>query len=299
MSDKALNDKLGQVLGFANGGIPEGDPNKSSAQKRLVRSLENLVPAFWDMEIDNLARIIEVAGTKNLLGRLMEADPKALGLEIRRQRPKYLMLYQDPDYLERLRIRNTPFEELIEQCRPGLLRHVLDFVERLQSLGLQSEYAKKRRSDSVEVMHAGIVVSRVNGADITPILTVSDYGKIVCRSVHTGFMKPFLMAHVIALSRKFECPLGFDHEEWLLTSEEMRNIVNHGGYADLEEALARRPDFAPFVSVNVGIVLPDQSDCWINLVAQLVQAIDQEVSMKASSGLRVSNLQKPSDFQFS
>lgn len=298
MSDKALNDKLRRVLDFANGSIPDGDPNEWSGHKRLVRALESLTPAFWDLEIDTFARIIEEAGHKNLPGRVMEADPQALGLEIRRQRPQYLMLYQDPDYLERLRIRNTPFEELIEQRRPGLLRHVVDFMDRLQSLGLHSEYETKRRTDSVEVMHAGIVVSRVNGAENTPILHVSDYGKIVCRSVQTGSMKPFLTAHVIELSQEFDCPLGYDHEEWLFTSEELQNFVNHSGYANLEEAMARRPGIAPFVSVDITSVLPDRADYWIGLVGQLLQAIDQKVPSEGSTGLRVGKLAKPSDLYF-
>ena len=297
MADSALFEKLRQALDCANGDMPDGNPNEATGQKRLVLALERLAPAFWDLDTDILARIIETEG-KRLPGRVMEADPQAMGLEIRRQRPQYEILYRDPEYRERLRIRNTAFEDLIEQSHPGFLRHVLDFVDRLQNLGLHSDYETKRRTNSVETLHAGIIVSRVTGAENTTILSVSGYGKIVCPSVQTGALKPLFTSYVVALSREFECPLGYDHEEWLLTSEEMQNMVKDGGYANLEEALARRPDFAPFVSVDIGIVLPDRADHWITLVEQLLHVIEQGVPKTEPSALRVTRLTKPSGLYF-
>jgi len=298
MGNKALSAKLRQVLDFANGNMPDGDPSDWTGQKRLVRAIESLVPAFWDLDTDILAQIIEEAGHKNLVGRVVEADHKAFGFEIRRQRPQYLMLYQDTDYRERLRIRNTPFEEVIDQSHPGLLRHVLDFVNRLQSLGLRSEYEIKRRPHSVETLHAGLVVNYVTGKEKTAVLSVSDYGKIVCRSVQTGSIRPLLTRHVIALSQEFDCSLEYDHEEWLFTSAEMQNIVNNGDYANLKEALSNRPDFAPFVSVDIGTVLPDRADHWIRLVDQLLEAIQQGVGSMEPPALRMTQLPKPSDLYF-
>ena len=297
MADSALFEKLRQVLDYTNGDLPDGNPNEATGQRRLVRVLERLAPAFWDLDTGILARIIEMEG-KRLPGRVMEADPQALGLEIRRQRPQYQILYQDTEYREQLRIRNTPFEDLIDQSHPGFLSHVSDFVDRLQNLGLHSEYETKRKTNYFETLHAGIVVRRVSGAENTTILSVSGYGKIICRSVQTGSLKPLFTSHVIALSREFECPLGYDHEEWLFTSEEMQNIVKDGGYANLEEALARRPDFAPFVSVDIGIILPDRADHWITLVEQLLHAIEQGVPKTEPSGLRVTRLTKPSGLYF-
>lgn len=274
MANSALPEKLRQVLACANGEIPDDYPNEATGQRRLVRALERLAPAFWDLDIGILAQIIEMESDR-WLGRVMEADPQVLGIEIRRQRPQYQILYQDPEYREKLRIRNTPFEDLIEQSHPDLLRHVFDFVDRLQDLGLQSEYETKRRTNSVETLHAGVIVRRGSGDENSTILSVSGYGEIVCRSVQTGSLKPLFTSHVIALSREFECSLGYDHEEWLLTSVEMQNRIQDGGYANLEEALARRPDFAPFVSVDIGIVLPDRADHWISLVEDLLLAIEQ------------------------
>lgn len=297
MADSALSEKLRQVLEYANGDLPDGYPNETTGQRRLVRWLERLVPKFWDLDVGILSQIIEMEDER-LPVRVMEADPRALGLEIRRQRPHYQSLYHDPAHREQLRVRNTPFEVLIEQNHPGLLRHVFDFVHRMQNLGLHSEFETKRKTDSVETLHAGMIVRRVAGAENTTILSVSGYGKIICRSVQTGSLKPLLTRHAIALSRTFECPLGYDHEEWLLTSEEMQNIVKDGGYANLEEALARRPDFAPFVSVDIGIALPDRADLWIDLIEQLMDGIEKGVPMTEPQGLRVTPLAKPSWLHF-
>lgn len=297
MVDSALSRKLQQVLDYADSALPDGNPYDATGHKRLVRALESKVPAFWDLETNMLANIIETEG-KRLTGRIMEADPQALGLEVRRQKPQYQIMYQDPEYREQLRIRNTPFEELIEQCHPGLLGHVSNFVGRLEFLGLKSEYEMKRRTASVEMLNAGIMVRRITDAEYTPILSLTGYGKIICRSVQTGALKPFLTSHVIALSREFECKLSYDHEEWLLTSEEMKNIVMNGGYACLEDALAHRPHFAPFVSVDIGRVLPDRADHWISLVEHLLFAIEHSSPETKPSGLRVTSLTKPSDLYF-
>lgn len=297
MVESALSTKLQQVLDYADSALPDGNPNDATGQKRLVRALESKVPAFWDLETNMLANIIEAEG-KRLTGRIMEADPQALGLEIRRQKPQYQIMYQDPEYREQLRIRNTPFEDLIEQYQQGLLGYVSDFVGRLEFLGLSSEYEMKRRTDSIEMLHSGITIRRITDVDYTPILSLTGYGKIICRSVQTGALKPLLTGHVIALSREFECPLSYDHEEWLFTSEEMKNIVMTGGYASLEDALAHRPHFAPFVSVDIGRVLPGRSDHWISLVQQLLFSIGHSALETKPSGLRVTSLTKPSDLYF-
>ena len=297
MVESALFKKLRQVLDFADADLLDANPNEATGQRRLVRALERRTPAFWDLETDILANIIETEG-KRLADRIMEADPQALGLEIRRLKPLYRTMYQDPEYREQLRIRNTPFEDLVEQGHPGLLSHVLDFVDRLQHLGLHSEYETKRKTDSVQTLHAGIMVRRLADAENTPILSLSGYGKIICRSVQTGPLKPLFTNHVIALSREFECPLSYDHEEWLLTSEEMQNILKSVGHSSLEGALLRRPDFAPFVSVDIGIVLPDRVDHWISLVEHLLLAIEQNAPKTKVSGLRVTLLTKPSDSYF-
>ena len=297
MVDGTLSEKLRQILDYANGDLPEGNAHDVTRQRRLVQALERLAPAFWDLDSDILAQIVELESLR-LTNRIMEANQQALGLEIRRQKPLYRTLYQDPEYLDQFRIRNTPFEDLIEQGHPGFLSHVLDFVDRLQHLGLHSEYETKRRTDSIQTLHAGIMVRRLADDENTPILSLSGSGKIICRSGQTGSLKPFLISHVIALSRDFGSPLSYDHEEWLLTSEEMQNIVRGGGYANLEDALARRPDFAPFVSVDIGIVLPDRADHWISLVERLLHTIEQNIAKTKRSRLSVTRLTKASGSYF-
>ena len=207
----------------------------------------------------------------------MHEDARDLGLEICRVRPDYEVSYEEPDHVEFIRRKNTPFETLMEQAYPGCLSHALEFVEQLRNLGLKVEYYQKRKPHAVERINAGIFVN-LCGDDQGEIrlAEVSDSGHLICRSVETRKLKSAFVKHVISLSSEFDVPLQFDHDEWLFTAAEMDSVVYNRGYANIEEALAKHPSFAPFVSVEISKVLPGRMDRWIGLVKQLLMDIEQK-----------------------
>ncbi|WP_291208754.1 hypothetical protein [Hyphomonas sp.] len=275
MAEEHLTEKLRKVLDQVNWANTVSMADRSSEElRRLVRGLERLAPAFWKLDPEILSKIIELHG-KRFVKRLMQADALELSLEIRRQKPEYEKQYTDGGYIERLKFKNTPFEELIEQSYPGLLREILRFVDHLKNHGLRIDFEKKRCTDSAEQINSGIVVrSMLEGKELK-ILSIHDYGQMTLRSVETGTFKPLFVANVLALAREFDCPLGYDHDDWLLTSAEMQNIINVRGYLSVEEALDHNPDFSPYVSIDIGAVFPNRTDRWINLVEDLLNAIQQ------------------------
>ncbi len=277
--DNAFVEKLRRVLSIANGEGPANGPVDVSEEafgiRELVRQLERNVPGFWKLDAKILAKILENEKGR-IVSRVMHKDARALGLEICRVRAEYEAWYEEPDHVESIRRKNTPFETLMEQEYPGCLWHALELVEQLRSLGFNVEYYQKRKPHAVERINGGIFVSLCgDGRDEIRLVEVSGSGHLICRSVETREFKPAFVKHVISLSGEFEVPLQFDHDEWLLTAAEMDSIVYNGGYTDIAEALARHPDFAPFVSVEISKVLSGRTDRWLGLVKLLLMDIEQ------------------------
>lgn len=275
MVSATVVEKLRHAFDIANSDDLSAFPVERVSRRRLARRLEHTIPNYWNLEPNLVAEILESEGG-NLLDQVVGADAQELAQDIRRIRPTCEARYREADHVEWRRKANTSFEDLIEQRYPGLLPHVQKSVEQLRALGLHPHYSEKRKLTSTERMHKEIEVhSLKEDRKVILLLSISENGCLVCRSVERGGMKAAFVRHVLMLAQEFDCPLQFDHEQWLLTSEEMKNAVLNGGFQDIRQALARYPDFAPFVSVELDKIFPGRAERWTSLVQELLADMER------------------------